>query len=73
MTAKTRAIPSLHREKFLAKEPGQVIGAASGNTTSPYCRAVSAQMAPRHEKELPHAIKSSNFENSVVNYQQVNR
>jgi hypothetical protein len=41
MTAKTRAIPALHREKDLAKVPGQVNGASLGNTTSPYCRAVS--------------------------------
>jgi hypothetical protein len=41
MTAKTRAIPALHREHLLAKEPGQVTGASLGNTTSPYCRAVS--------------------------------
>ena len=39
-TAKTRAIPSLHRDSFLAKVPGPCPDAASGNTTSPYCRAV---------------------------------
>jgi hypothetical protein len=27
MTAKTRAIPSLHRDSFVAKVPGQVPGA----------------------------------------------
>jgi hypothetical protein len=42
MTAKTRAIPSLHRDKFLAKVPGHCPDAASGNTTSPYCRAVTS-------------------------------
>jgi hypothetical protein len=31
-TAKTRAIPSLHRDSFLAKVPGLVPGATSGNT-----------------------------------------
>ena len=41
MTAKTRAIPSLHRDSFLAKVPGLGPVLASGNTTSPYCRAVS--------------------------------
>jgi hypothetical protein len=40
MTAKTRAIPSLHRDSFLAKVPGPCPVLSSGNTTSPYCRAV---------------------------------
>ncbi|MFZ0472128.1 MAG: hypothetical protein WAL94_05905 [Bacteroidales bacterium] len=40
MTAKTRAIPSLHRDNFLAKVPGLCPVLSSGNTTSPYCRAV---------------------------------
>ena len=40
MTAKTRAIPSLHRDYFLAKEHRTWPALASGNTTSPYCRAV---------------------------------
>jgi len=40
MTAKTRAIPSLHRDSFLAKVSGFCPVLASGNTTSPYCRAV---------------------------------
>jgi hypothetical protein len=40
-TAKTRAIPSLHRDSFLAKVPGPCPVLASGNTTSLYCRAVS--------------------------------
>jgi len=41
-TAKTRAIPSLHRDPPAggAKVPGLCPDAASGNTTSPYCRAV---------------------------------
>ena len=39
-TAKTRAIPSLHRDYFSAKAPGQWPVLASGNATSPYCRAV---------------------------------
>jgi hypothetical protein len=39
-TAKTRAIPSLHRDNFLAKVPGPCPVLASGNTTSLYCRAV---------------------------------
>jgi hypothetical protein len=48
MTAKTRAIPSLHRDSFLAKVPGPCPDAASGNTTSPYCRAVMLkQLVPR--------------------------
>ena len=40
MTAKTRAIPSLHRDYFSAKEPGLCPVLSSGNTTSLYCRAV---------------------------------
>ena len=40
MTAKTRTIPSLHRDSFAAKVPGPYPVLASGNTTSPYCRAV---------------------------------
>ena len=43
MTAKTRAIPSLHRDNFAAKVPGLCPVPASGNTTSLYCRAVSCQ------------------------------
>jgi hypothetical protein len=39
-TAKTCAIPSLHRDNFSAKEPGLCPVLASGNTTSLYCRAV---------------------------------
>jgi len=38
MTAKTRAIPSLHRDSFLPKVSGLCPDAASGNTTSLYCR-----------------------------------
>jgi hypothetical protein len=41
MMAKTHAIPSLHRDSLPAKETGQLPGAASGNTTYLYCRAVS--------------------------------
>jgi hypothetical protein len=40
MTAKTRAIPSLHRDNFSAKVPGHCPVLSSGNTTSLYCRAV---------------------------------
>jgi hypothetical protein len=42
MTAKTRAIPSWHRDSFPAKELGRWSVLASGNTTSLYCRAVSS-------------------------------
>jgi len=34
MTAKTRAIPSLHRDNFLAKVPGPCQVLASDNTPS---------------------------------------
>ena len=43
-TAKTRAIPSLHRDSFLAKVPGPCPVPASGNTTSLYCRAVRLKL-----------------------------
>jgi hypothetical protein len=43
-TAKTRAIPSLHRDSFLAKVPGLCPVLLSGNTTSLYCRAVIANV-----------------------------
>jgi hypothetical protein len=39
-TAKTRDIPSLHRDSFLAKVPGLCPVLSSGNATSLYCRAV---------------------------------
>jgi hypothetical protein len=41
MTAKTRAIPSLHRDSFLAKVPGLCPVLASGNGYSLNRRAVS--------------------------------
>jgi hypothetical protein len=44
--AKTRAIPSLHRDNFLAKVPGHCPVPASGNTTSLYCRAVRLSKNP---------------------------
>jgi hypothetical protein len=43
-TAKTRAIPSLHRDSFAAKVPGPCPVLASGNTTSFYCRAVISKL-----------------------------
>jgi hypothetical protein len=42
-TAKTHAIPSLHRDSFSAKVPGPCPVLSSGNTTSLYCRAVSCK------------------------------
>ena len=61
-TAKTRAIPSLHRDSFLAKVPGLCPVLASGNTTSLYCRAVSCKanyvqvliipVLPTHKQEF---------------------
>jgi hypothetical protein len=41
MTAKTRAIPSLHRDSYVAKVPGPCPVLASGNAYLLYCRAVS--------------------------------
>jgi len=46
MTCKNHAIPSLHRDSFLAKVPGPCPDATSGNATSLYCRAVSIQAEP---------------------------
>ena len=42
VTAKTRAIPGLHREKFLAKVPGRCPDAAPGTAYELYRRAVIA-------------------------------
>jgi hypothetical protein len=62
MTAKTRAVPSLHRDPslrsgLLAKVPGpdsyrDCLVLESGNTTSPYCRAVSIQAEVHHRDNL---------------------
>jgi hypothetical protein len=41
MTAKTRAIPSLHRDRFVTKVPGPCPVLSSGNAYLLYCRAVS--------------------------------
>jgi hypothetical protein len=37
---KNHAVPSLHRDSFVAYRDSFVAVPASGNTTSPYCRAV---------------------------------
>ena len=39
--SKNRAMASLHRDSFLAKESGPCPDATSANTNAPYCRAVS--------------------------------
>jgi len=44
VTAKTRAIPGLHREKFLAKVPGRCPDAAPGTAYELYRRAVIANV-----------------------------
>ena len=65
-TAKTRAIPSLYRENFLAKVPGHYTVLSSGNTTSPYCRAVRKNTGDRHDYQVSlilqdyHLIKREN-------------
>ena len=51
MTAKTRAIPGLHRDKFLAKVQGQCPDAAPGNAYELYRRAVSV-----HFRVIPGQI-----------------
>jgi hypothetical protein len=53
-TAKTHAIPSLHRDSFLAKVPGLCPDAASGNAYLLYCRAVRF-----HSSYLPKNIWNS--------------
>jgi len=58
MTAKTRAIPSLHRDSKLAKVYGHCPDAASGNTTSPYCRAVSKNEPAQTEIGLAPPLDS---------------
>jgi hypothetical protein len=54
LDGKNCAIPSLHRDSFLANPeysglpgaaPDASVGAGSGNTTSPYCRAVMGNCA----------------------------
>jgi len=55
MTAKTRAIPSLHRDSFPAKVPRPCPVLTSGNTTSPYCRAVRRH-SEHKMRDLLHKI-----------------
>jgi hypothetical protein len=47
MTGKKRAIPSSHRDSFLAKVRGFNPDASSGNATSLYCRAVKGNCAKK--------------------------
>ena len=57
MTAKTRAIPSLHRDYLPAKETGQLPGAASGNTAYLYCSAIMLNsLVICHIKKFKHRI-----------------
>ena len=44
LTAKTRAIPSLHRDSFAAKVPGPCPDAASGNGSALYPPAVMRKL-----------------------------
>ena len=66
------AIPSLHHDSFLAKVPGPCPDAASGNTTSPYCRAVSGNAVLRHKAKyqlftrLILTVDSSNLRDNFV-------
>jgi hypothetical protein len=65
-TAKTRAIPSLHRDSFSAKVPGLCPVLASGNATSLYCRAV--RLHPSNHLGLLFIIfKIHNFTKEFVN------
>ena len=61
-TAKTRAIPSLHRDNFPAKVPGPCPVLASGNTTSLYCRAVMGNCADH--KTITEIVKKSDYDAS---------
>ena len=60
---KNHAIPSLHRDSFVAKVPGPYPDASSGNTTSPYCRAVTAKAEPEVQLHFNFCIfaKTSNY------------
>jgi len=51
--AKTRAIPSLYRDYFLAKEPGQQPVLASGNAYYHNRRAVSCKARVRQARTIP--------------------
>jgi hypothetical protein len=68
-TVKTCAIPSLHprcslcsrgarRDSFLAKVPGPCPLLSSGNTTSPYCRAVWLHEYPPRFVILHHVRRN---------------
>ena len=48
---KNCAVSSLHRDNFLAKVPRLCPVLASGNTTSPYCRAVMSNLSKMHRPE----------------------
>ena len=51
---KKHAIPSLHRDSFVAKEHRTWPVLASGNTTSPYCRAVSCKLL--HMRNISYCL-----------------
>ena len=59
LTAKTRAIPSSHRDSNVAKEIRREPVLSSGNTTSPYCRAVSNHNLCHNRNSNPHSMKIS--------------
>ena len=61
---KNHAIPSLHRDSFLAYRDRFVAVLSSGNTTSPYCRAVKSNArAPKiissHSKYSSRLLKGA--------------
>jgi len=60
MTCKKRAIPSLHRDSFVAKVRGLNPDASSGNATSLYCRAVSRKRVPKVKRAAYNKSTSLN-------------
>jgi hypothetical protein len=56
LTAKTRAIPSLHRDSFLAKVSGQVTGVSPPPTLSANTRGPLALIV-----NVSHILTSSNL------------
>ena len=55
--AKNCAIPSLHRDSFLAKVISTCPGASSGNVFALYCRAVSGQHEYPVQDDRPKKTK----------------
>jgi hypothetical protein len=55
----------LHRDNFLAKVPGPCPDAASGNTTSLYCRAVRSHEEPVNQLKFDGNFSVLSLDNKV--------